>query len=33
MAETPYPDEEMITLGVIKQLIKHKWGCKHFFMN
>lgn len=33
IALTPYEKEEMACLRLIKQLIKHKWGCKAFFSN
>lgn len=33
MADTPYDNEEFLCLRLFKQLIKHKWGCKAFFLN
>jgi len=31
IADTPYENEELLCLRVIKQLVKHKWGCKAWF--
>ena len=33
LADTPYAEEELLSLRVIKQLVKHRWGCKAFFLN
>jgi len=33
MADTPFDKEELLCLRLIKQLVKHKWGCKAFFLN
>lgn len=33
MADTPFEEEELLCLRLIKQLVKHKWGCKAWFLN
>ena len=33
MADTPFQEEELLCLRLIKQLVKHKWGCKAWFLN
>lgn len=33
IADTPFENEELLCLRLFKQLIKHKWGFKAFFLN
>ena len=33
IADTPFDDEELLSLRLIKQLVKHKWGCRAWFQN